>query len=188
MSIRKIPILFLSFMFCISSLQAIPAQILIIRNAEDAPKEKGLSTKGKIRAAAYVGYFLNTKDFIAHGTPAAIYSMKPGKNEPSEKPRETVKPLAEKLGLTLKETYERDDYKQMVEEIKKDASLNGKTVLICWDSHAIPELTRAFGALQAPARWIDNVYDRVWEVNLEASGRTTFHNIPQKLLFGDTAY
>jgi len=175
--------------FCITTdLKALPAQVIIIRHAEKpaTPEGDSLSTKGRERAAAMVPYFMETKELITNGTPFAIYATSPSKANTSRRSIETVTPLAEKLGLTLKSGFEFDDYKKMVDEIKNDASYHDKTVLICWEHSHIPEIARAFGALQTPGRWLNEVFDRDWVISFSKTGRATFQNIPQRLMYGDT--
>lgn len=168
------------------SVQALPAQVLIIRHAEKPPSGDLLSLKGKERAAALVPYFTETKELLSYGAPVAIYAMKPSKEDSSERPIDTVKPLAEALKLTINTNYERDDFKKMVEDISKEITYSNRTVLICWEHYHIPEIARAFKALQSPGRWPNEVFDRVWMITISPTGKATFQNIPQKLMFGDS--
>ncbi len=169
-----------------TSMHAMPAQVIIIRHAEKPPEGHSLSTKGKERAAALAPFFLENKEVLTFGTPVAIYAMAAPKEDSSKRPIETVKPLAEALKLTTKDTYARDSYKKMVDEIKADTSYEGKMVLICWEHDLIPEISRAFSALQAPARWNGDAFDRLWTITFSKSGKATFQNVPQRLMFGDS--
>lgn len=176
------------FLLCLSwkHVESVPAQVMIIRHAEKDPKMDSLSTKGRERAAAYVPFFLETKELLTFGTPIAIYAMQPAKADPSERPIQTVTALADALKLTLNRSYERDDYRRMVDEIMSHPAYNGKMVLICWEHTMIPQIARAFKAFQTPNRWQPEIYDRIWQINFGAAGKVTFQNIPQRLLYGDT--
>ena len=111
--------------FVTANLVALPAQVIIIRHAEKPPQGNELSLKGKERAAALVPYFTETENLITNGTPAAIYAMKAPKADSSLRPIQTVTPLADQLKIKIKDNFERDNYKKMVEEIKADSTLNG---------------------------------------------------------------
>jgi hypothetical protein len=167
-------------------LYALPSQVLIIRHGEKTGEGNSLSLKGKERAAALIPFFMETKEFLTNGTPAAIYAVQSSDQNPSQRPVETVQSLADKLKITLNTKYVQDNYKKMVDEIKSDPTYHGKTVLICWEHTVIPEIARAFGALQTPGRWSSEAYDRVWKINFNTSGRASFENLAQKLMYGDT--
>jgi len=173
----------------IPELNALPAQVFIIRHAEKPPEGTGLSLKGKERAAALVPYFMETKELIINGTPVAIYAMAAPKEDSSVRAIETVRKLADELKITLNTNYVRDNFKKMVEDIKSNSQYHGKTVLICWEHDVIPDMARSFGALQAPFRWQSEVFDKIWIINFDvATGRSVFQNIPQRLLFGDSNF
>lgn len=176
----------LFFCFIAQSLFSLPAQITFIRSAETETEGGALSTKGKVRVAAYVPYFTDTKELTLHGPPVAIYVIGGAKDGEAASAAETVKPLADSLKLTIKTAFSRDDFKKMVDEIKKDVGLSGKNVLICWDSAQIPEITRAFGAFQSLSTWRKDDYDHVWIVTFASNGKASFQRLPQKLLFGDS--
>ncbi|MEI8365374.1 MAG: hypothetical protein WCF65_03055 [Parachlamydiaceae bacterium] len=171
-------------------IEALPAKVFIIRHADKPEKiETGnsLSIKGHERAAAFVPYFMETPSLITAGTPVAIYAMAPESSDTYSHSIETVTPLAEKLKLTLITKFDKANYKKMVDEIKTTVAYNGKTVLICWDHSVIPEMARAFGALQTPARWPNTAFDRVWEISYSSTSKALFHNTAQRLLYGDSA-
>lgn len=179
----------------INSLEALPAQIIIIRHAEKSTSNHAekkisneeLSLKGKERAAALVPYFLETPELITFNAPAAIYASIPPKPATSQRSLETVRPFADLLKITIRDIFESNDYKKMVEEIKKDPALSGKTVLICWEHTYIPEMARAFGAYQTPATWSASTFDRTWIITFQPTGKAIFQNLPQRLMFGDSS-
>lgn len=182
-------------LFAILPLAALPAQVIMIRHAEknnsDHAEKKNsndeLSLKGKERAAALVPYFLETPELITFNKPAAIYASIPPKPATSQRSLDTVRPLADLLKIPIRDTFESNDYKRMVEEIKKDPTFTGKTVLICWEHNYIPEIARAFGAFQTPATWPASAFDRTWVITFQPTGKAIFHNLPQKLMYGDSS-
>ncbi|HEV8051708.1 MAG TPA: histidine phosphatase family protein [Parachlamydiaceae bacterium] len=178
--------IFITLFSSAANLNALPAQIIIIRHAEKPEQGNELSTKGRERAAAMAPYFSETDYLTTNGTPAAIYAMAAPKGDSSLRPIQTVTPLATLLKMEIKNSFERDNYRKMVEEIKSSPMYHGKTVLICWGHKLIPEIARAFGALQTPGHWPPSVYDRTWSITFSTSGRTTFLNHAQRLMYGDS--
>lgn len=176
----------LATLYVSSLLHAMPSQILILRHAEKLENGNTLSTRGQERAAALAPYLAETNSFLTYGSPVAIYAMAAPNGDSSLGPIETVTPLANRLKLTLIDTYERDNYKKMAEEIKKNPAYHGKNIVICWEHAVIPELARAFGALQTPSKWTSDIYDRIWLITFAASGKATFQHIPQRLLYSDS--
>jgi hypothetical protein len=169
-------------------LHAMPAKIVLIHHAEKATQGHQLSLKGRERAAALVPYFIHGEGALKEATPVAIYTTAASKGNLSSLCIDTVKPLAQELQLSINDTFDASEFKKMAEEIKSNVAYNGKTVLICWDNATIPDLTRFFGALQSPNRWLPETYDRVWLVTISPTGKASIQNLPQKLMFGDSAY
>lgn len=164
-----------------------PAQVILIRHGEKPPEGNQLDLKGRERAAALAPYFQGTKEVLEFGTPVAIYAMGLKNEHTSHRPIATVTPLAETLKLKIVEQYTRDEFPKMVAEIQSKKEYEGKMVLISWEHHVIPDIARAFGAADAPKTWPGTAFDRTWILTFEKDGKPTFRNLPQKLLFGDSA-
>ena len=157
-----------------------PDQVIIIRHAEKPEHGHDLTMKGRERAAALAPFFLSGDN----GTPAAIYAQGPSNEHPSRRPVETVTPVARELKLELK-TCHRGDDAEMVKEILSKPEYDGKVVLICWSHKEIPGLATALGVANPPA-WRDSAFDRLWIIKLK-DGKATLQDLPQRLLFGDSA-
>lgn len=171
-----------------SHLGALPAEVLIIRHAEKAA-DGFLSLKGKERAAALVPFFAENRELTAHGTPVAIYAKQYLPEQHPQRTQHTVQGLADKVRVSINASFSNDNYQEMIQEIKSNPSYHGKLVLICWGHEVIPDIARAFGALQAPATWPGNIFDRVWKISFSSlDGCPTFQNIPQRLMFDDSAF
>jgi hypothetical protein len=164
-----------------------PARVIIIRHAEKPEEGNELSLKGRERAAALVPYFLETPGLLKDMPLAAIYAQGPKKDGSSIRSIQTVKGLADARKLTIIDKYTRDEFPEMFAEIRKDPAYEGKTVLICWEHKAIPDIAKAFGADDAPDRWHGSAYDRTWIITFKPDGKLTFQNLPQKLMYGDSA-
>ena len=163
-----------------------PAQVIIIRHAEKPSTGNELSLQGRERAAALVPYFLGTDELLEFKTPVAIYAQAQKKETSSVRSIETVKPLADALHLKVNESFTRDEYKSMVEEILQKKEYEGRTVLICWEHKVIPDMAAEFGAVNAPDKWKGEVFDRVWIITFRPNKKPLFTDWPQRLMYGDS--
>jgi hypothetical protein len=167
--------------------RAAPAQVVIIRHGEKPDSGNELNERGFARARALVDYFQHDPAAARFGPPAAIYAMSPKDESGSLRPIETVTPLAEALGLTIRTDYLKDQLPQLVADVLADPRYNGKTVLICWEHKVIPELARDFGWEGAPAKWSGAVFDRAWIIGFSGSRAASFRDEPEHVLPGDSA-
>jgi hypothetical protein len=97
----------------------------------------------------------------------------------SERPYETIRPTADRLGLDVSTIYADKETKRLVKELKKK-KFKGKTVLICWHHGQMPNLIRHLGQESPYGEWPEDLFDRI--INIDADGLT---NLPHRLLFGD---
>lgn len=181
------PVLLLALALSAPALGA-PAQVVIIRHGEKPATGNELDPQGWQRAQALVGFFETDPAVIRYGTPAAIYAMAPKGPDGTLRPIETVTPLAQHLGLTIDEDYTKKEMPQVVADIMGNPAYDGRMVLICWEHKAIPELVRDFGWTQGPDQWPGgDVYDRAWILNFTGDQVTSFQDIPEHVLPGDSA-
>lgn len=131
-------------------------------------------------------------------TPGFIYASDPtpdGTKEPSQRPFETVTPLAGLLGLTIDAKHKKKDYEKVV----KDALDKSGAVLICWQHEDILSIGKEIlkqtktKTITLPPGWPSGAngarYDLVW-VFARPSGDgviTGFSQVAQFLLQGDAA-
>jgi hypothetical protein len=194
-----------------------PSQVLIIRHGEklgDPKKDDDggphLSIQGSARAADLPALFVpalpqpscalrhKAKEF--HGryqgipikgkasrfsTPNFIFATARSKH--SQRPIETVTPLATALNLPINDRFaDKDsDIKKMVNAILSEFAFAGKIVLICWHHGKIPDVAKALG-ISKPPKWDGKVFDRVWQITFP-KGKAALQDSPQQLLFGDSA-
>jgi broad specificity phosphatase PhoE len=168
-----------------------PSQILIIRHGEkpgdpstdSAGESPDLSTQGYERAASLAVYVPAT-----FGKPDVLFATQTSKN--SNRPVETITPLAAALGLAIDHRYADDDYPALAAELFAEPKYAGKCVLICWHHGNIPALASALGGVPPTTHWKGHVFDRVWKIDYPASGATTglpVVDIPQMLMYGDSS-
>jgi hypothetical protein len=175
-----------------------PSHVLIIRHAEkpDDKKDKHLTSRGAARAAALPSLFYIPKVFrtkpAPFPTPDFLFATAESKD--SNRPVETVQPLAKALGgLEIHGKHADGDYQPLVDHLFSNAKHAGKTVLICWHHGKIRGLTRAVLAKakngdpvsKQVKAWDPAVFDRVWQITFDDQGQATFVNRPQRLLFKD---
>ena len=193
-----------------------PSQILIVRHGEKVgdPKKDDdggphLSVRGSARAAALPSLFGSTNlplscdlhldelGFVGDyqtvpikakaprfSTPNFIFATADSKH--SDRPVETVTPLARALNLHINARFENDDadIQKMTNAILKQHGFAGKVVLICWHHGKIPDVAKALG-IARPPKWDGKVFDRVWQITFP-KGKAKLENLPQMLLFGDS--
>ncbi|KAK0527834.1 hypothetical protein OC842_004743 [Tilletia horrida] len=117
-----------------------PGRIILIRHGEKQKGGgKGLAPKGKLRAQCL-------KHVFGRGEYKVDYIMaqayKPDGRR--SRPYQTVKPLADHLGIHVDLHCEREQA-DCVARRALAAVDQGKTVLICWQHKALSDIARAFG-------------------------------------------
>lgn len=133
--------------------------------------------------------------------PTVIYASDPfyRKKEPSQRPCQTILPLASKLGITPDIKFKGTDFDDMVMDVLTQHSASD-VVLICWQHQDIlarssgaecivDEIVKQSGASlkNLPTQpWPGNRYDMVLVFDQVDGGcYTRFSQVPQMLLAGD---
>ena len=167
--------------------------ILIIRHAEKPEPESGdpgLSSAGQARAQAYRAYF---KKYIFNSQPTKLdYLFAAADRHKSHRPRLTLEPLAQELGLTINSDYKYDDPEKLAAAILKKAKYDDSRILICWEHKEMPNLIRALGVdpakLLPQSIWPENIFGWTLQIAYDANGNLipalTVCN-PQKLMYTD---
>ncbi len=161
--------------------QAIPKKVIIIRHGEEPPGESHneLSEIGRERAAKLPELF--AEEQIDH-----LIAMKPHSGTASVRSVQTLEPIAEKLGLEVKSKYTRDEVSDLVEALKDKKKYRDDVVLIAWSHRGIGDIAKKLGAEEAPEEW-GQAFDRYWVLEFDEEGTvTSFQNLPQQLLDGDS--
>ena len=182
--LRWIAVLY--YVFAIGTAQAAPAHVVIFRHGEKPSTGSDLSPQGYRRAQALVGYFADNPTIRALGKPAAVFAMSPHGPNGTLRPIETVTPLADALGLSVVKDFEKKQVNQLVDRIMNDPTLDDQTVVICWEHSYILNIVQAFGYDSAPDVWQSSVFDRTWILGFTGERVTSFQDVPQKLLSGDS--
>lgn len=139
--------------------------VMIIRHAEKPESGPGLTPQGEARARAYVSYF---EHFTVNGepmTPNALYAT--ADSASSMRPRLTIEPLSQALGLPISHPFKDRQTKEMADALR--TSRHGNRVLIAWHHGEIPTLITDLGgdanALIPGDKWPSDVFG--WVVVLQ---------------------
>jgi phosphohistidine phosphatase SixA len=162
-----------------------PKTILIIRHAEKPANDTdpNLSAEGKQRAKALPKLVEKTAERpMPFPTPDFIFATE--KSEASNRPVETVEPLAKHLKLEIHSKIKNKDFAKLAEELTSKPKFEGKTVLVCWHHGEIQELAMALGVTDAP-KFHGSVFDQVWVVTFDEKGRAKLVIRQQALMPGD---
>ena len=169
-----------------------PKQIIIIRHGEkpgDPTTDNDadgidLSTRGYERAGALAVYIPAT-----FGKPDFLFATQASKH--SNRPVETITPLAHALNLDIDSKHADDDFQKVADDILGNSKYTDNLVLICWHHGKIPELTTALGGTPPQSPWPGTVFDRVWQIDYSEKTGTPINipvkNLAQTLLYGDSS-
>lgn len=180
----------------VNALSAISAQaaataellrpIMLIRHAEDDAASPSLSPRGWQRAGALVRLFapLDPAALRKHlAVPRHIVAAR--SRDDSTRPLDTVRPLAEMLGLPVDDSLGSDDPPVQVAQALRALDA---PVLVCWRHDGLPALADALlqRAGETPPKWPDDRHDVVWVIE---RGGASAHlvQVPQQVLPGDRA-
>jgi hypothetical protein len=151
-----------------------PARIILIRHAEkpDDPDDPHLSPAGVKRAKRLVTYITTDPAMTKFGSPVAVFATATTKHDDGQRTQETVAPLARALKLTVQTPFLGKGYAALARQVLANPSYRGKTVLICWNHEAIPELALALGVVPQPPKWKGSDFDQVYVISY-AGGTVT---------------
>jgi hypothetical protein len=179
---------------------AVATRIMIIRHAEKPDGDaQGVTSHGVVhdgeltvrgwqRAGALAALFAPTDGHFADhrlATPATIFAAAVDPESGSRRPRNTVVPLAEKLGIPIRDEFGKNDTRAAA-----DAALASPgVVLMSWEHKVLHELgNRIIGhRTSSPQGWPDDRFDIILVFERGASGAWRCSQVPQLLLHGDRA-
>lgn len=177
-------------------------KIMLIRHAEkpgDPPPPHGVDPDGEKdkeslivlgwqRAGALAPFFAPAVGPLQSpllATPAHLYASDPGNGSKSQRPEQTITPLAQRLGVQVDLEFGEGEETALAAAI---TALDG-VVLVAWQHQAIPAIANAIVGddTTVPQKWPGDRFDVVWVFDLDAStGSYAFSQVPQRLLAGDS--
>lgn len=160
-----------------------PATILIFRHAEKLTDGQiHLSPTGLKRSTRLRDLFVPPGARPDLPTPQVIFATHISAH--SNRPVETVTPLAEALRLPIDDSIANDDYVALARTLLS-GKYAGKVVLIAWHHGTIPSLVVSLGAKPPYDTWPDEQFDRIWRIDY-VDGKATIKDLPQQLMPGDS--
>jgi len=186
-----IPLFMVWFLGAAVAVQAMPAQVMIIRHAEkyEDPNRIHLNPRGLTRARALAQFFQSDPRVREYGLPAAIVAQRPSKKKKAVRCQETVAPLARATGQQVITRFAYGEVTALVNWLRAGREWDSKSVLICAEHTDIVHMAKALGVPHVgEVVWPHETYDRVWLIDFspEDGTVTRFQNIAQRLLFGDS--
>lgn len=135
--------------------------IYLIRHGEKPGHGlNGLNAAGVARAEALVHVFKHGSDFKIK----YIIAQKPKPSGKRGRPRETVEPLAKSLSLAVDISREREDVKEVADDVLKYVKEDkAGDVLICWEHERLRDIVTALGVKHAPD-YDDQRFDLLWKL------------------------
>jgi hypothetical protein len=160
-----------------------PATILLIRHAEKLTDGRiDLSPTGFERARLLPTRFSPAGARPDLPTPQVLFATH--LSEHSNRPVQTVTPLATALHLPIDDSFSNDEYPALAAALLS-GKYAGKVVLVVWHHGKIPQLASALGATPPYTPWPDTQYDRIWRIDY-ANGKATLQDLPYALMPGDS--
>lgn len=176
-------------------------KIMIIRHAEkpaDSGKPHGVDTDGEKddeslivrgwqRAGALAVLFAPSHGALQNPalvTPEFLFASGVARHSESERPQETITPLADKLGLAINTQATKGQEGQ----VAALATACGGFALIAWEHQNIHLIANAIvgNSTTVPQSWPGDRFDIVWIFDWDqASKQYVFSQVPQQLLAGD---
>jgi hypothetical protein len=160
-------------------------------SADGQPDKKSLVIRGWQRAGAWAALFGSSSAVDGVPIPTVIYAANPGsgeEEEPSQRPFETIKPLADRLHLAPITRWAQGQESQLAGEL---LDLTG-TALVCWEHKAIaaallPALLGTQNLPGVPSTWDGKRFDVVLRLDRSVPGVPwSFRQQFPRLLAGDT--
>jgi broad specificity phosphatase PhoE len=155
----------------------------LIRHAEK-PDDSGsdLSPTGFERARQLPNLFLPPGARHDLPTPQFLFAAKASAS--SNRPVETLTPLAAALHLPINDTFRNEDYTHLAATLLS-GKYDGKVILIAWHHGKTPQLATALGATPPYTPWPDRQYDRIWRIDY-VNHKATLTDLPFALMPGDS--
>lgn len=158
--------------------------VIVLRHGEKPsdPNDHTLNAAGQQRAAALADLFLRDQLPAGLWHPDRLIASKG--NTLSERPRQTVQPLADRGHLPLNLRYDAEkDYKVLGPWLAQRLDVT----MVCLEHTAIINTCRGLGTISPamPKSWPSDRFDVFWVFTSDDGKVWTFTQVPQLLLPGD---
>lgn len=115
-----------------------PQQVIMIRHGEKANEQVHLSQQGQTRASELPNFFIHHRP---NGLmlPTALIVMKQKSSDNSNRPYETIQPLAQALNLQISDDFTQEQIDEVVHQIKHTDT---HALLVCWEHEALVKIAK----------------------------------------------
>lgn len=166
---------------------AMPKAIILIRHAEKPVPENissSLSERGWQRARLLPQIFVQNRFLNQIGLPEFLFAAGKVKEDSSVRSIETLQFLSKTIQVPVNDSFNRDEYKDLVSELYHNPAYNNKVVMICWQHKILSKIVGRLGVNPTP-QMDDSLFDRIWLITYE-NNQVQFQDMPQHLLPGDS--
>lgn len=159
---------------------AMPNKIILIRHGEEPSGKEGieLSEIGWRRAEG-LPHLLGNENITK------LIALMPHKKKGSIRSIQTLQPISKALGLAVQTPYTRDEVSDLVKMLAESREYEGQVVLIAWQHETLADIAHQLGANEAPNEW-GKAFDRCWMIEFKYGNFTSFKNLPQNIMPGDS--
>ena len=201
--IFKLSLLFLwlCINFTSTSLDALPAQVIIVRHAEKyegvGPYPYQLNPQGLRRAGALASFFTladpGTTNVVLfdNGLPTMLFASRPVNDWDNNTIRciQTISTVAAALRLPIHSGFGYGQVEELAQFILNSPECDNQNVLICWHHPEIAALVEALGYNFPNYPYPYNRFDLVWYMPVFPAPvpAPTLTPILQELLYGDSS-
>lgn len=167
-----------------------PKAVILLRHGEE-PKDdtvNHLSEAGYIRAKLLPKLFKTNPVLKELGTPVALFAAGAKNKDSSIRSIETLAPLSMDLEIPINDSFKRDDFRALSEDINNNPDYDGKVVVVVWQHKILTEIAEKVGLKKAPL-YPSGRFDRIWVVTYSGEkkgNKGVLQDLPQQLLPGDT--
>ena len=114
-------------------------QLIFIRHGEKTKEDAvHLSDRGVVRSHELVAFFAGRAN-PSIDKPDIVIAMRQYHRQSSDRPRETVVPLADAMNLRVMTPYTREEVHEVVELLLQLSTIV-KTILVCWEHARIADI------------------------------------------------
>jgi broad specificity phosphatase PhoE len=136
-----------------------PQTLLVMRHAEKPADESDphLSPAGLARAETLPGRVR----LLIGGMVDCVFAAKESSH--SDRPVETVTPLARAAGVDIDTDFRDKDYGMLAGQVLAQTKYDGRRIVVCWHHDNLPGFARALGAPVGtyPDPWPSQVFDLI---------------------------
>ena len=172
------------------TLMARPKAVILFRHAEE-PLDytaNNLSKIGYERAKLLPELFKTNAVLKALGIPSVLFAAGVKNKDSSIRSIETLEPLAAALNISINESFQRDDFRALSEDINNNRAYDGQVVVVAWQHKILREIAEKVGLKKAPM-YPSGRFDRIWVITYKGGkngNKGILQDLPQQLLPGDS--